>query len=95
MCGFKVDRQSLPEPWDNPLLFRLTRGAETVEAEVRREAALDYSWPRTVNVIAAVFTPERIEDFLMALEAAVDRNYDEPGQQRIILDWNALYPDGF
>jgi len=94
MSGFKVDRDSLPKPWDDPLVFKLTRGEQAVSAEVRRDAAQEYTLAESAVGVAAFLAPDRIDAFLLALEAAVDRGFDEEHRQPLTLDWYALYPPG-
>lgn len=94
MARFEVDRLSLPGAWDAPLLFNLRRGEQSVVAEVQRDAAVDFAWSPSASGIAMFFASDRIDDFLLNLEEAVERLYDEAPRERLTVDWSALYPNG-
>lgn len=89
MATFEVDRHSLPASWEKSLLFKLTRGEQTVEVEVRRDAALEFAWAPS----AGWFASDRMEAFLSDLEEAVDRLYEMSPTKRLTLNWNDLYPE--
>jgi hypothetical protein len=93
MARFEVDRCSLPGPWDDPLVFRLTRAAQTIDVEVRRDAAFEFTWAPSTPGFAALLAHNRIDDFLLDLEEAVERLYEENPQARMSLAWSELYPD--
>ena len=38
-------------------------------------------------------TQDRIDDFLLDLEEAVERIYEQSPQERLSLGWSDLYPD--
>ena len=94
MTEFQVDRSTLPGPWDDPLIFTLRRGRENIVAQVDRGAAFEYSWPGTAPGTAAFLAPDRTDTFILDLEEAVNRLYDESPQQRYELNWDSLYPNG-
>jgi hypothetical protein len=85
-----VDRSSLPAPWDDPLVFRLIGAERTIDVEVQRSAAFEFTWAPEGSIS---FMHDRIDIFLLDLEEAVDRLYDEHSKERMILDWNDLYSD--
>ena len=94
MAKFETDRQALPGPWDDPLVFRLKRGERTVEVEVQRDAAIAFAWaPQHIGGLASSAALDQIDLFLLDLEEAVERLYDENPQERLSLNWRDIYPD--
>ena len=93
MARFEVDRSSLPGSWDEPLIFRLTRGEQTVVAEVERGAVVEFAWaPQNVGGLASRAALDQIDIFLLDLEDAVERLYEQDPKDRLSLDWNDLHP---
>ena len=92
MTGFKIDRSALPKAWEHPLLFDLTNGRAMVTVEIQQDAALEYKWAWNAPGIALLVAPERIENFLLAVEAAVDRGMMAAPASQITLRYNDLYP---
>jgi hypothetical protein len=86
-----IDRANLPKLSEMPLVFVLSGGSRTITAEIVREATLEYREASTGPRLLAL---QRREDFLQAVEAAVEEaeNLDLIDNDRVTLGWEDLYP---
>ena len=91
MAGFTIDRGNLPKLSDTPLRFVLTDGNRTIAAEITRDASLEY---KEASIGPRLLAFRRREDFLQAVENAVDRNMSNAGvaAEGFIFGWADLYP---
>jgi hypothetical protein len=94
MAAFTIDREKLPRRWEQPLIFVLSDGAQTVTAEITREGALEYIEAGRAGGGPVALAFQRREDFLQAVEAAVGaievHHLNDHG--RVTLNWGDLYP---
>ena len=92
MSALTIDRTDLPKPHGMPLSFVLTDGNRTLIAEVSREAALEYI---EAGIGPHFLAFQRREDFLQAVEAAVERRIDadDVAEASLTLGWSDLYPE--
>lgn len=95
MANLRIDRDALPKPWANPLIFVLTSSGCSVEAEIEQEAAIEYQSAWRSGGVAFALAPQRTEYFVQSVEDAANRMLstgDPASSPRLFLRWADLNP---
>lgn len=97
MANLRIDRDALPKPWANPLIFVLTGSGCSLEAEIEQEAAIEYQSTWRAGGIASALAPQRTEYFVQSVEDAANRmlsTADPACSPRLFIRWSDLNPSG-
>jgi hypothetical protein len=95
MPNFRVDRTALPKPWADPLIFPLSDGRATLQAEIEQKAAIEYQSAWRAGGVALALAPQRTEYFVQSVEAGANRilsDAEQAGCSHLILGWSDLNP---
>ena len=85
---FRLIGLALPGPWDDPLIFRLTKATNSMTlSQVQRDAAFDiFVGTDRRRDGRVLLRGNEFDDSYPGLEEAVNSLYDQDPQQKFILD---------